>query len=142
MLFRKSKIISGIKFDEKLYIENAIDALEQSSTNPYAASIPLIASAELGDESRYQAARKKMFDTLTSLDNNPKPFPQWMRNNSFKAWMGDEELGEEINDSLLTSIDNAKQNNQQAEYILALLDRQIAMSEKPEIPIKTQQMSI
>lgn len=86
-MFRKTENTTGAKLDENSYIENSIDELMQSATNPYAVSIPLIASAQLKDETRYQSAREKMLYALSNLDIHPNQFPEWMRNNSFKAWM-------------------------------------------------------
>lgn len=64
-----------------------MDELAKSAKDPYAASLPLIASAGLGDEKRYDATRTQMLNALDTLDKKPDDCPQWMRNNSFKAWM-------------------------------------------------------
>jgi hypothetical protein len=48
----------------------------------------------------------------------------------------------EIDAALATSIENAKQANQQAEYILALLDKRNALSEKQSMTIKTQRLCV
>lgn len=83
----KPKNLNGIHFSERANIEGIIDELAKSAKDPYAASLPLIASAGLGDEKRYDATRAQMLSTLNTLDKKPDDCPQWMRNNSFKAWM-------------------------------------------------------
>jgi hypothetical protein len=81
------KNLENITFTEKSSVESAIDELLSSSQDPYAESLPLIASAEIGDKKRYELAREKMLNGLEILDKNPESAPQWMQNNSFKAWM-------------------------------------------------------
>lgn len=71
-------------FSQSKSVENQIDELAKLSTNPYTASLPLLASAELQDDKRYQAARKQM---LAFLSDDPEHFPEWMRSHSFNAWM-------------------------------------------------------
>lgn len=76
----------GISFSERSDVETKTDVLAKSSANnPYLASLPLMASAGLGDEKRYAQAREQM---LEALNKDLKDYPQeWMQNNSFKAWM-------------------------------------------------------
>jgi hypothetical protein len=83
----RPKNLENITFTEKSHVESIIDELLDSSHDPYAASLPLIASAEIGDRKRYELAREKMRNSLESLDQHPENAPQWMQNNSFKAWM-------------------------------------------------------
>jgi hypothetical protein len=83
----RPKNLENITFTEKSSVETSIDELLNSSQDAYAASLPLIASAEMGDKKRYELAREKLLNSLETLDKNPESAPQWMRNNSFKAWM-------------------------------------------------------
>ena len=79
--------LNGINFSERKAIESYIDELASTAKDPYSASLPLIASAGLGDAKRYVSARTIILTTLTNLDEKPNDYPEWMRNNSFKAWM-------------------------------------------------------
>jgi len=79
--------LNGVNFNERATIESNIDELANIAKDPYSASLPLIASAGLGDSKRYVSARTTMLTTLTDLDEKPNNYPEWMRNNSFKAWM-------------------------------------------------------
>lgn len=72
---------------DKLSLETTIDELAKSATNLYTASLPLIASAELGDAKRYQFSRKQMLEYLSNFTSYRDEFPEWMCNASFKAWM-------------------------------------------------------
>jgi hypothetical protein len=81
------KNLKGIPFSERADIEKITDELATSANDPYTTSLPLMASAGLGDEKRYVATRTQMLARLNALDQKPNDFPQWMRNNSFKAWM-------------------------------------------------------
>lgn len=81
------KNLKGIDFSERAKVETIVDDLAKSVADPYAASLPLITSAELGDEKRYKAAHIKMLNTLDVLEKKPENCPEWMRNESFKAWM-------------------------------------------------------
>jgi hypothetical protein len=83
----KPKNLKDIDFNERASIEVIIDELLRSAKDPYAASLPLIASAGLGDEKRYEAICSQILSALDTLDKKPDDCPQWMRNNSFKAWM-------------------------------------------------------
>lgn len=104
----KSKNLKGINFSERASIESIIDELAKSAKDPYAASLPLIASAELGDEKRYDATRTQMLSGLDTLDKKPNGCPQWMRNNSFKAWMFGRALLSADNMSDAQTVDQAK----------------------------------
>src|SRR5665213_2692701 len=86
-LSSKPKNLKGVDFAERSSVESTIDDLTNSAKDPYATSLPFIASAELGDEKRYEAARTQMLNALDTLDQKPSDSPEWMRNNSFKAWM-------------------------------------------------------
>jgi len=81
------KNLAGVSFNERAEVEGIVDDLEKSAADPYAASLPLIASAELGDANRYSLSLSKMLVLLVQLNKTPDAFPEWMRNNSFKAWM-------------------------------------------------------
>lgn len=83
----RSKNLADVKFIEKTDLENTIDELVNSAKDPYSASLPLMASAEIGDKARYEIALTNMFNTLDNLDNSSERDPTWMKNNSFKAWM-------------------------------------------------------
>lgn len=78
-----------INFDKTLRssVGNKIDELANLAKDPYAASLPLIASAGLGDKNQYYTACAQMLKTLEILDAKPTEFPEWQRSNSFKAWM-------------------------------------------------------
>jgi hypothetical protein len=81
------KNLKNIDFTEKSEVETSIDNLIPTGIDPYAASLPLIAAAELGDAKRYEASKNQMLKTLDILDEKPTTFAEWMRNNSFKSWM-------------------------------------------------------
>ena len=83
----KPKNLKGVNFSERVCIEGIIDELAKSAKDPYAASLSLIASAGLGDEQCYNATCTQILGMLNTLDKKPNDCPQWMRNNSFKAWM-------------------------------------------------------
>jgi hypothetical protein len=83
----KIKNLKSIDFNERDDVEKIIDELIKSAKDPYSASLPLIASAELGDEKRYEIANSQMLQSLEILEKIPDKYPQWMHNNSFKAWM-------------------------------------------------------
>ncbi|HSW70050.1 MAG TPA: hypothetical protein VLI69_07885 [Gammaproteobacteria bacterium] len=95
------KNLNGVAFNERAEVEGIVDELEKAATDPYAASLPLIASAELDDANRYSLSLSKMLVLLTQLDKTPDAFPEWMRNNSFKAWMWGRVLlaGDAVNDA-------------------------------------------
>lgn len=73
----RQKNLAESAFTEKVSLENIIDELTHANTDPYSASLPLIASAELGDKKRYDITLTHM---LNSLDKNTQDHP-------FKAWM-------------------------------------------------------
>jgi hypothetical protein len=79
--------LQRIDFKERKFIEKTIDELNSTAKDPYAASLPLIMSAGLGDKKRYALSSQTMLFTLASLDEKPLHFPEWMRSQSFKAWM-------------------------------------------------------
>jgi hypothetical protein len=82
-----AKNLQGVDFNERAAIEATIDGLATSAANPYTASLPLIASAGLGDQVRYNTSRTQMLSFLDQLDKNPNTYPTWMQNDAFKAWM-------------------------------------------------------
>jgi hypothetical protein len=84
---RKPNNLNGVNFSERVIIESTIDELANAAKDPYAASLPLIASAGLGDAKRYASARTTMLTMLTALNEKPNDYAEWMRSNSFKAWM-------------------------------------------------------
>ncbi len=81
----RQKNLDQSHFAERNDIQNIIDELNNSTKDAYAASLPLIASAELGDQSRYIIMLAKMLEQLEVLDKSSEK--NWMQNNSFKAWM-------------------------------------------------------
>lgn len=81
----KKNNLKNTSFQEKDDIEKRTDQL--LADNPYSASLPLIASATLGDEQRYVHALVQMLAHLGTLETAPEKFDSWMRSNSFKAWM-------------------------------------------------------
>ncbi|HSW69946.1 MAG TPA: hypothetical protein VLI69_07355 [Gammaproteobacteria bacterium] len=81
------KNLNGISFKARKEVETIADNLSVSAHDPYAASLPLIVSAELGDKKRYKLMRDHMLVELNALQKKPTDFPQWMRNESFKGWM-------------------------------------------------------
>jgi len=72
---------------KELSIESTIDELASTAKDPNAASLPLMASAGLGDAKRYAHTCQAMFAALADLDKEPTKYPAWMRTDSFKAWM-------------------------------------------------------
>lgn len=106
-MFSERKASIAIK--DKLFTEKTIDLLAKESKTPYHDSIPLIASAELRDKPRYEAARNQMLLSLSDLNKNPTQFPEWMRGKAFQAWMQGRILSSAIlmKDKYWT--DNAKQ---------------------------------
>jgi truncated hemoglobin YjbI len=80
----RTKNLAEIEFAEKADIENKIDELIRLSKDPYASSLPLIASAELGDKKRYGITLPIMIDAMNNISDSS---PIYMQNNSFKAWM-------------------------------------------------------
>ncbi len=81
------KNLHDVPFEKRKEVEGIVDTLAAAAADPYAASLPLIANAELGNKKSYLVIRDHMQQALTALDQKPTDFPQWMRNNSFKAWM-------------------------------------------------------
>ncbi len=81
------KNLKNLRFDEREKVEGIVDALAAEAKDPYAASLPMIMSAKLGDAVRAPATLQKMGDLLSGLDEKPESFPAWQRSNSFKAWM-------------------------------------------------------
>lgn len=82
-----AKNLANTDFKERAGIEGAVDELAGSAKDPYAASLPMIMSAELGDKERYSHSARKMIGLLADLDSTPANFAEWMRGQSFKAWM-------------------------------------------------------
>lgn len=82
-----SSNLQDVQFDERALVEKTVDDLASTASSPYAASLPLIASATLGDKSRYEHTSKLMLDQINDLEVSPDKFALWMRSNSFKAWM-------------------------------------------------------
>lgn len=115
----KPKNLKGIDFNERESVENTIDELEKMAKDPYAASLPMIASAELGDEERYKIAYTQMLHTLDNLEKKPDDYPQWMRNNSFKAWMWGRVL------SAADSMNDVKAITQAKSKLSPLLEQQM-----------------
>jgi hypothetical protein len=115
----KQKNLKGIEFNERVSVENIIDELGKSSKDPYAASLPLIASAELGDEKRYDVALTQMLHTLDALETKPNDCPQWMRNNSFKAWMWGRVL------LAANSMNDVKTSSQAKNKLIAFLNEKV-----------------
>ena len=68
-------------------VEQTITELSNTAKDPYEASLALMASAEIGANTQYLNSHQKIIDMLTILDKTPEKYDQWMRNNSFKAWM-------------------------------------------------------
>lgn len=68
-----------------------INQLINQTNNAYTASLPLMASAALGDSALYATSLTNELRSLHNLDENPLPAAsdtnQWMENNAFKAWM-------------------------------------------------------
>lgn len=83
----RCKNLASISFKERSTVENIIEQLASSAKDAYAASLPMIASAELGDNTLYESTRNQMLNTLEDLGRNQNDSPLWMQNNSFKAWM-------------------------------------------------------
>lgn len=81
------KNLADVNFSEKSDIEKSLEELTASAKDPYAASIALIASAEIGDEKQYQVILSKMITLLENLNKTTESNIAWMQNNSFKAWM-------------------------------------------------------
>ncbi len=81
------KNLENISFEERAAVEGIINQLTGLANDPYAASLPMIMSAELGDAKGYQANSAQMLKMLEMLESKPEMFPQWMQSNSFKAWM-------------------------------------------------------
>lgn len=79
--------LKGVQFQENAAIQQIIDQLMKDAKDPYAASLPLMASAVLGDQKRYTAAHALMLENLQALDATPNAFKGWMRSHGFKAWM-------------------------------------------------------
>lgn len=67
-------------------ITNAAE-LAANAKDPYAASLPMIIYAELGDAPHYQTTKNHMLQLLSTLDTSTDVTWKWMQNNSFKAWM-------------------------------------------------------
>lgn len=87
-MFSSSKNnLDGIEFNERAHVEKITDELANAANNPYAASLPLIASATLGDRNRYERTLTLMMDQINDLEVSPDKFDTWMRSSSFKAWM-------------------------------------------------------
>lgn len=87
-MFSSSKNnLEGILFDERAHVEKITDELAIAANNPYAASLPLIAGATLGDSNRYTRTLTRMLDQMKALEESPDKFDSWMHSNSFKAWM-------------------------------------------------------
>lgn len=78
------KNMQANEFSERVDIGKIIDELLHISKDPYTASLPLIASAELGDTQRYEKTLQNMDQ---QLKKNFADIPEWMRNTSFQAWM-------------------------------------------------------
>lgn len=72
---------------QKAEMEKIIDELASSATDPYKASLPLMISASLNDQARYKSSCTNLFKQLKNLQEHPENFEDWMKNNSFKAWM-------------------------------------------------------
>lgn len=83
----RSKNLANVSFAGKNHIASEIDELINSAENPYVASLPLIASAEIGDKTRYTIALTNMLKALENLDTISGSSAVWMQNNSFKAWI-------------------------------------------------------
>lgn len=79
--------LNSVEFGDKAKVEKITDELANAANNPYAVSLPLIASATLGDSIRYARTLALMMDQINALDVSPEKFDSWMRSNSFKAWM-------------------------------------------------------
>ena len=67
-------------------ISNAAQ-LAADAKDPYAASLPMMIYAELGDLPHYQTTKDHMLQLLNGLDTSTNSAWKWMQNNSFKAWM-------------------------------------------------------
>lgn len=74
--------------DNQLIIEK-ISELNARVSNAYNASLPLMASAELGNNQLYSSSLDVIRKQLSLLDEPAAPDSSidWMKNNSFKAWM-------------------------------------------------------
>lgn len=104
------KNLSNIDFPEKKAISSYLLELTKtriSNTTPYSLSISMIASAALDAQILYPLFKE---DMLWSLDNLESPIqkniPQWMRSNSFKAWMWGRVLlsADSVNDTKAAAI--------------------------------------
>lgn len=77
--------------DAQLKYSDAVQTLISNTTNAYTASLPLMASAALGDRVLYTTSLTTMLRSLHNLNENPLPAGSdtnhWMENNAFKAWM-------------------------------------------------------
>ena len=76
-------------FQAQSEMKDNIGLLIGQTKDVYSASLPLIASAELGDQRLYFDTLTTAIRSLYNLDNNPAPGREqdWMQNNGFKAWM-------------------------------------------------------
>ena len=118
------KGLKGINFNERSSVENMIDELTTLAADPYAASLPLMGSASLGDVKQVtQALENSLLRIATSND-----YPAWAlaKVRLAAAVMRDKELYQEINNPLLSSIEAAKLADAKAEYILAVLNNALA----------------
>lgn len=84
---REIKNLKDVEFPEKNDIRNKAAELAAAANDPYAASLPMMISAELGDAKEYLNNRRQMVQLLNELDESTDPKWKWMQNNSFKAWM-------------------------------------------------------
>jgi hypothetical protein len=102
----KIKNLKNINFEERSKVEALVDELIKAGTDPYTASLPLIAAAELGDAKRYEVSKNQMLKALEMLDEQPTNYSEWMRNNSFKSWMWGRVLlaADSMNDGTTISI--------------------------------------
>ena len=84
--FGSSEIPKSIAFEKHKIIINAA-WLVADATDPYQASLPMMIHAELECQNLCQASIKRMTKFLEELDSSENPSWNWMKNNSFKAWM-------------------------------------------------------
>lgn len=82
------KNLSKIDFPERKEVQAIIDELAKTANNPYAASLPMMMSAQLGDKDRYDKTNNQFLSEL----NNKDHYESWMKLDSFAAWMWGREL--------------------------------------------------
>lgn len=79
--------LDQVDFIEKEEIREITKKLITTAKNPYAASLPLLISAALGDKALYDLSLASLNAKLQILNQHPKDYDEWMRCHSFKAWM-------------------------------------------------------